>query len=167
VFRLLAAAAASALWSVACTPHWIVSYRGTASVETSRAPPELSFQSASLTICRPAGTGDPPLRFAILAIGTRCTIDGTWLQNTFLPAVGDAECLLASAGGTRTLRVTEATAHLREQSLEAQVGGDDAERGEHVLLRFSGTVLTRQNAGSRCDEVEQRLDPPADDRYSM
>jgi hypothetical protein len=127
------------------------SYRGTGAIQTSgSASTELATHVVSITTCR--GT-----TFSSLAIGDQCTIDGSWFRNTFRGDTGTLCTLFFSGGGSRALRVTDATARHGQNGrktdpgyVEIQIGGSDTESGTQLLYRFSGAAVASGDHTNRC-----------------
>jgi hypothetical protein len=140
-----------------------LSYRGTASLQSSGAPaPELASQAVRLTLCVPP---DPPATIgwketdevppvpprrsstlAIVDIGDHCSIHGSLGDNTFVGKPGST-CMLAFSP-MQTLSVTDATARLPAATtmFPSHVGRTwtwiAVSRGpESLVLEVGGTVI--------------------------
>ena len=140
-------------------------YVGTGSLATSGGPtsPLLASHVVVLADCASAAIHDGvAASFSILALGEGCVMDGHAESPAFVPDPGTV-CALRFADGVHALRVTDVAvrfglgsfagrATLDSNSVQVELGGDDATTGTHALYRFSGANVDDSSARVSCED---------------
>lgn len=154
------------------------------------SPPLVAGHVAVIKGCQPplrvARTQDLGVRdvrsdpFEVLALGSRCIMDGTSYGSDFRPDYGST-CSLRFAEGAHTLRVTDVSLQFGITAapygaprggawtdpgiVQIEIGGTDATTGTRAVYHFSGTAVDEASVFPSCDdEIAKRGGPSADAR---
>ncbi|HXX68393.1 MAG TPA: hypothetical protein VEK07_14485 [Polyangiaceae bacterium] len=127
-----------------------------------RCPPEAVYGQGYPQVVRWVDS------FDVLALGSRCVMDGTSFAADFRPDYGTT-CSLRFAEGMHTLQVTDVSLHYGifaapygplsrggvwtdPSVLLIEIGGNDVTTGARAVYHFSGTAVDTASVFPSCDD---------------